>query len=367
VTNDNERHCLDTVVVGGGQSGLAAGYHLKAAGRAFAILDAHPRVGDAWRNRWDSLRLFTPNRHSYLPGLPPPGPPQAFPGKDAMAAYLQAYAEHFRLPVRPSTAVERVWEERGHYVLATDRGRLIADNVILATGSGSPRLPDFAAHLDPGIQQLHSVHYRRPEQLLDGPTLLVGAANSGAEIAADIAGQPRRGHVILSGRDVGELPNPIPDSIPLPVWHVIWWLVDRALPVDGRGGRRLRAALGGGGMPRVRVTRRALDAAGVERAPRTVGTRAGRPLLADGRVLDVANIVWCTGFARDYSWIDLPILDGNGRPDHDHGVSTRVPGVYYVGLPYQRGFTSGLVGGAGRDAEHVVDHLCATRPPTATV
>lgn len=369
MTDVNDGHdsaeIFDTVVIGAGQGGLAAGHYLKRAGRDFVVLDAHPRVGDAWRNRWDSLRLFTPNRYDALPGLPLPGPPQAFPGKDAMADYLESYAEHFQLPVRSSVTVERVWQEGGHYALATDHGRINAADVVLAT-SGTPRVPDFAAELGPSIRQLHAIDYRRPDQLSDGPTLLVGAGNTGGEIALDLAHRSAttsaRPATLLSGRDVGEVPGPIPDSVPLPAWRLIWWLVDRVLTVNSMGGRRVRTTLQGKGMPRVRVTRKTLDAAGVRRVARTVGVREGKPLLADGAVLDVANVVWCTGYERDYSWIDLPVLDSAGRPDHRRGIATRVPGFYFLGLPFQRSVTSGLVGGAGADARYIVEHLSANRP-----
>lgn len=355
------RERFDTVVIGAGQSGLAAGYLLKRAGRRFVILDSHQRVGDAWRNRWDSLTLFSPGQYNQLPGMPFPGMPQHFPGKDVMADYLETYAAHFELPVRCGVTVERLWSEDGRYLLSTSEAGagIEADHVIVAT-SGRPRVPGFAADLDPEIRQMHSTRYRRPSKLAAGPTLLVGAGNTGAEIALDLARHaPAVRPILLSGRDVGQFPGTFPAQAPLRVWRLPWWLVDRVLTVDNRVGRAVMARMQRGGTVRVRASRRALDAAGVERVPRTAGVRGGKPVLDDGRVLDVANVVWCTGFIRDHGWVDLPAFDDAGRPRHHRGVVASAPGLYFVGIPYQYSVTSGIVGGAGRDAAHVVEHLIA--------
>lgn len=354
------RERFDTVVVGGGQSGLAAGYHLAQAGRRFVILDSHQRVGDAWRLRWDSLVLFSPGRYDQLPGSTFPAAPEQFPGKDAMADYLEAYAAHARLPVRCGVTVERLWSEDGHYVLAADGADEIeAEHVVVAT-SGTPRVPGFAADLDPGIRQMHSTRYKRPSQLADGPTLLVGAGNTGAEIALDLARSGRAVRpILLSGRDVGELPGTFPARARLRAWALPWWLVHRVLTVDNRAGRAVMARMQRGGTLRVRASRRAVDAAGVERVPRTAGVRDGVPVLDDGRVLEVANAVWCTGFVRDYRWIELPVFDDAGRPRHRRGVVADAPGLYFLGIPNQYSVTSGIVGGADRDAAHVVAHLDA--------
>jgi putative flavoprotein involved in K+ transport len=347
---------LDTIVVGGGQAGLAAGYHLKQQGRRFAILEAGQRVGDAWRHRWDSLRLFTPARYNSLPGMAFPAPPKAFPGKDEMADYLEAYAARFQLPLRLNLTAERLWRHHDRYALDAGGHRLESDQVIVATGA-VPHTPGVAAQLDPAIRQLHSSHYRHPSQLRDGGVLVVGAGNSGAEIALEVA--PTR-PTWLSGRDVGR--------IPLLTGRWYWWLIHQRLTVDTRAGRWLRDTKHRGGTPLVRVRPKDLASAGVQWVPKTQGVRDGKPTLQDGRVLEVANVVWCTGFVPDYHWIDLPqvVYGQGGWPVHHRGVAPDAPGLYFVGLPFQYSLTSALIGGVDRDAAYVVHHLVTHPAPAPT-
>jgi putative flavoprotein involved in K+ transport len=180
---------VETVVIGGGQTGLSVGYHLARRGLEFVILDAHPRVGDAWRNRWDPLRLFTPGRFSGLAGMPFPGPRWSFPTKDEMADYVEAYAERFDLPVRTGVRVDRLARDGDGYLVASGDQRWRADNVVVAMNSYQrPRVRPFADQLAPEIVQLHSYDYRNRSRLRDGPVLVVGAGNSGAEIALEAAG-----------------------------------------------------------------------------------------------------------------------------------------------------------------------------------
>jgi putative flavoprotein involved in K+ transport len=339
---------LDTIVVGGSQGGLTTGYHLKRRGQDFVILDAGERVGDAWRTRWDSLRLFTPARHNALPGMRLPAPPGAYPTKDDMADYLQAYATRHELPVRLGRRVKHLDRQGDHFVVSANGERLQARQVVVAT-SLSPRLPPFAGQLDPAIQQLQAGQYRNPGRLPDGPVLIVGAGNSGAEIAMDLA--PTR-RVWLSGRDTGRMPLAALRS------RLFWLLADHALTVDTRLGRK--AAQGEHrGTPLARIRPQDLARAGVERVPPTQGVRDGRPLLADGRTLDVAAVLWCTGFGPDYRWIHLPVFGHNGLPRHRRGVveDEHARGLYFVGLPFQYSLSSGLIHGMVRDAAHVAGHL----------
>jgi putative flavoprotein involved in K+ transport len=292
------RERVQTVVVGAGQAGLAVGYHLARRGRPAVILDAHPRVGDAWWRRWDSLRLFTPARYNALPGLPCPGPAWSFPTKDEMADFLEEYARRHGLRVRTGVTVERLTVEGDRYVVVCGEQRLEADNVVVASGAfGEPRVPEFAPKLDPAIVQTHAGGYRNPAQLRPGGVLVVGAGNSGADIAVEVA---RAGHpTLLSGRDTGqETPyriGSLPDRLLTPVALA---MLSRVLTVRTRGGRALRRRTLSTGHPLIRIRPADLAAAGVQRAPRTVEVRDGRPVLADGRVLDVSNVIWCTGSAR---------------------------------------------------------------------
>jgi putative flavoprotein involved in K+ transport len=348
-----DRERVDTVIVGAGQAGLATGYHLTAQGHEFIIVDAHARVGEAWRQRWDSLRLFTLAAYDGLPGMPFPAPPAAYPTKDEMADYLEAYARRFGLPLRLQTVVERLVRQGTGYILSGEGWRIETAHVVLATGAfHGPRIPAFASALDPGIRQLHAAQYRNPGQLRDGPVLIVGAGNSGAEIALDLA--PRH-PVWLSGRDTGRLPRVLRGGGLR--GRLFWWLATRVFTVDQALGRAMKRRELGRGAPLIRVRPADLEAAGVRRVPRTVGVRNGRPLLEDGQVADVANVVWCTGFRPAFGWIERPVFGADGYPVHCRGVVEGEPGLYFVGLPFLYSLGSSTVGGVGRDAEYIARQI----------
>ena len=344
---------IQTVVVGGGQSGLSTGYYLAQRGLPFVILDANDRVGDSWRKRWDSLRLFTPARYDGLPGMPFPGPAQSFPTKDQMADYLESYSGRFDLPVRTGVKVDGLSRQGGRYVVTAGDQRFEAEHVVVAMARyQAPQLPQFAQDLDARIVQLHSIDYRNPSQLRDGRVLVVGAGNSGADIALDIAG----GHeVCLSGRSTGHIPFRI-EGLPARLFlqrFVFRALFHHLLTVKTPMGRKARRKVLAQGGPLIRVKPAELRAAGVEPVPRVAGVREGLPLLEDGRVLDVANVVWCTGFHPGFSWIHLPIFDHDEMPKHESGVALGEPGLYFVGLPFIYAFSSMMIHGVGRDARRI--------------
>jgi putative flavoprotein involved in K+ transport len=352
---------IETVIVGGGQAGLSVGRHLARRGRPFLILDAHQRVGDAWRTRWDSLRLFTPARYNGLAGLPFPAPPHSFPTKDQLADYLEAYATRFQLPVRTGVRLDRLSRDGGRFVVAAGDRSWGADNVVVAMSSFQvPRVPSYANELGPDIVQLHAAGYRNPSQLQEGGVLVVGAGNSGAEIALEVAS---RHPTWLAGRESGHVPFRIEGAAARFVFQPLLFRVvgHRVLTVDTPIGRRLRPRLVSHGAPLVRVKPKDLAAAGIQRVPRVVGIRDGHPLLADQRVLEVANVVWCTGFGTDFSWIDLPIFGENQHePRHHRGVVADQPGLYFVGLYFLYAMSSGFLPGVDRDAEHIVHAILAS-------
>jgi putative flavoprotein involved in K+ transport len=360
MSSNGLRECHDVVVIGGGQAGLATGYHLARHGVQFVILDAADQVGDSWRNRWDSLRLFTSGRYDGLPGMPFPGPRTSFPSKDQVADYLSGYATRFQLPIRLRTRVERVSgrDDGEGFVVVANGQAMDADQVIVASGAfHAPRLPEFAAELNPSIRQLHSSEYRRSSDLQDGPVLVVGAANSGAEIALDVAG---RHQTTLVGSNTGHIPVDLDGRLGRMVDPLIWFAANHVLTIHTPIGRKVRSVARFHGHPVERARPDRLRAAGVERRlGRVVGVRDGLPVLDDGQAVDAANVIWATGWRRDYSWIDLPILGDDGWPDEVEGVVASVPGLYFVGLPFQRAIASSLLGGVGRDAADIVDHVVA--------
>jgi putative flavoprotein involved in K+ transport len=353
---------IDTVVIGGGQAGLATGYHLNRLGLDHVILDENDVAGAAWRNRWDSLRLFTPGRYSSLPGMPYPGPAWSFPGKDDVADYLAAYAARFELPIRTGVTVNRVAADDGRYIVETGAGRTWANNVVVATGGfHHPRVPDFADTLDHDIFQIHSSDYQRPSQLRDGGVLVVGAGSSGGEIALELS---ERHRVWLSGRDPGQEPTRPGSAADRLLIPIIWFMASRVINVHNPLGRKVRDRFlhPPRGIPRGRVNRHDLKAAGIEWVARTTGAYDGHPQLEDGRVLEVANVIWCTGFAADYGWIDLAVFGDFGYPIHENGVVESQPGLYFMGLLFQRTLSSALIGGVGRDAEYIARHIRDRRP-----
>ncbi len=289
---------FDTVVIGGGQAGLATGYHLAKRDLPFVILDANERIGDSWRNRWDSLRLFTPARYSGLPGWPFPAPSVSFPTKDEMANYLEAYSVRFDLPVRTGVEVDGVSREQGRFVITSGDRRFEARHVVVATGATRvPKIPAFADELRSSIMQLHSSQYRHPSQLREGAVLVVGAGNSGAEIALEVS---RTHPTRLSGKPSGQVPVRLGPAAARFFFPLVRFVGHHVLTLKTPLGRKAQPRFVSHGAPLVRVKLKDLAAAGVERVPRTVGTQDGRPALEDGHVLDVSNVIWCTGFREEF-------------------------------------------------------------------
>ena len=351
-----------TIIIGGGQAGLATAYHLAKRGRRAVILDENERIGDAWRRRWDSLRLFTPAKYDGLPGFRFPARRWSFPTKDEMADYLEAYAARFGLDVRTDVRVDRLHKENGRFVITSGERRFEAETVIVATGAErTPRVPDFASELDPRIFQIHSAEYVSPAQLRDGGVIVVGLGNSGAEIAYELV---RTRPTWLAGKEFGEIPVPHGSIRARFVLPVIRLLGHRVLSKGTPIGRKVGPKLAFGGTPLIRVKTKHLVDAGVERVARVTGTRGGLPLLADDRVLDVANVVWCTGFRHDFPWIDLPVFGKDGQPLHDRGAVEAEPGLYFMGLLFQYAVSSDVLPGVGRDAAWIAKQIAqgATRP-----
>jgi len=347
---------FDTIVIGGGQSGLSVGYHLKKRNVSFVILEANDRIGDSWRQRWDSLRLFTPARYDGIDGMEFPTDPYYFPTKDEMANYLENYAEHFDLPVRTGMRVERLSKTNGRFMVSSNRGILHARNVVVAMANYQKHhIPPFANDLPPHIVQLHSCQYRNLSQLRDGPVLVVGAGNSGAEIAMELA---KTHKTFLSGRDVGHVPFNIAGVVArlLMLRLVLRFLFHHVLTVNTPIGRKVRPKILAQGGPLIRQKPKDIAAAGIERVKRVAGVKDGKPLLENGEVLDVANIIWCSGFHPGFSWIDLPI-HGKHEPLHHRGVVESEPGLYFVGLHFLYSMSSTMIHGVGRDAEYVVEAI----------
>jgi putative flavoprotein involved in K+ transport len=358
---------FDTIVIGAGQAGLAAGYHLARRGKPFVILDGADRVGGSWNNRWDSLKLFSPSIRDSLPGLDLGGG-YRFPTTGELVDYLERYVATFELPVRLGVDVDGLFREGTGFRVTAGAEAFDAQNVILATGAHRvPRSPAFADELSGDIVAMHSADYRNPGQLQPGPVLLVGAGNTGAEIAMDLASTHE---VLLAGRTVGEIPIDTRGWQGRVMFPVIWWVWEHVLTERTKPGRKVQAEMvQGHGDPWIRQKEKDIEQAGVQRTSRITGIVDGRPVNEDGEVLDVANVIWCTGFRKGFDWIELPGLDSSGRLANERGAVDGQPGLYVLGQEFQYMFNSHTVGGVGKDAAYVVQQLDrqpATVPSTAS-
>ncbi len=338
------------VVIGGGQAGLAMGYHLRRIGDPFVILDAGARTGDAWRKRWDSLRLFSLPRYASLPGLPIDT--TTYPTRTQVADYLETYAEHFQLPIRHRTRVLRLAREGSRFVVETEDSTITADRVVVATGGHmKQRRPCFAAELDPAIVQVDSAEYRRPDQLT-GEVLVVGAGTAGSDIAIDVA---RGGHpTVLAGPHPGEIPLGLDSLVVRALMPITMFAFLHVFTLSNPLGRGLHRRVLRRGTPLIRYRRRDISAAGVRRVGRITDVVDGLPQTEDGTILRPQTVVWCTGFGADHGWIDLPILAPDGMLMHRRGVVPNVPGLYFLGLSFQHTVSSAALHGLDVDARHLL-------------
>ena len=341
---------LDVVVVGGGQAGLAMAWHLRRRGMRFVVLEAGPELGQVWRARWDSLKLFSPAQYSSLPGMPFPAPADTYPTKEPVADYLRAYATAFHLPVTLNARVTDLRRTGEIFEIRAGNDIYPARQVVVATGAFQvPFTPPAARKLDPAVTQLHSAGYRNPHAVPDGPVLVVGGGNSGVQIAQELAaGRP----VDLSiGTRVPMLPQRLLGR------DLFWWLTRLGLlRVAGtsRLGRRMRAR----GEFVIGANRRRLRRAGVRVRPRLVDADGHRVRFADGATMQVRTVIWATGFRSDYAWMHVPGVCTDGRVVHRRGV-TGVPGLYVLGLSWQHTRGSALLGFVGDDAAYLADHITA--------
>lgn len=360
-SKEDTEESLSTIVIGGGQAGLAAGYYLARQGVNFVIFDENLRTGTSWRKRWESLKLFTPSKFNGLPGAPFPKTGDYFPTKNEVADYLEGYARQFNLPIRYGVKVESLSRNGQGYHIDTGKSNFFARNVIIATGPFQiPYIPAFASKLDPSVLQLHSSDYLNTHDIPVQSVLVVGAGNSGAEIALELVRAGKQ--VWLAGRDVGR----IPANGPLGKFlggRPIWWFMNHVLTVNTPIGRKMMLHEGNHGTPLGRATRGEIAEAGVELVPRVSGILSGQPQLENGLTLPVEAVLWATGFRPDYHWIKLPIFDEHGLPRHSRGVAQDAPGLFFLGLMFQTALSSSLLGGVGADAAYITEQIAHKKQP----
>jgi putative flavoprotein involved in K+ transport len=358
LTEEGSPEHLDVAVVGGGQAGLAMGCYLRERGLRFVIFERGDSIAPAWRERWDSLTLFTPRRYSALPGLTFAGDPDGYPTRDEVIAYLECYAETFELPIELNREVRGLSREGRRFVLEMEGRRATADQVVVATGPfQTPFVPKLAQDVDLGLWQAHSTGYRKPADVPEGTVLVVGGGNTGFQIAKELSATHE---VVLS---VGSKQKPLPQRI---AGRDLFWLLTKtrllSKTVESRLGSKLqyRDTLIGSS-PR-ELTRRY----GVEMKARATGATGRRVHFEDGSELEVDAVIWATGYRPDFSWIDLPILGSNGRLRHRRGV-TDVPGLYFLGLTWQWTRGSALIGWVKDDAAFLSERLAAANEASTRI
>ena len=335
-------------MIGGGQAGLAIGYYLRQQGCRFVILERASEFAPAWRERWDSLTLFTPRRYSALPGQPCPGDPDGYPTRDEVIAYLERYAETFQLPIELDSEVKKLEQDDGRFRLELDDRTITADQVVVATGPfQKPFVPKLAEELSADVFQAHAVGYRKPNDVPDGTVLVVGGGNTGFQIAKELSTTHK---VVLS---VGSRQKPLPQR--LLGRDLFWWLTKAGIlnkSIESRLGRKLstRDTLIGS-------SPRELKRYGVELKPRAVDADGRKVRFEDGSELEVDAVIWASGYRPDHSWIRLPVFD-DGRLRHRRGV-TDVSGLYFVGLTWQHTRGSALIGWVRDDAEFIAEQIAA--------
>jgi putative flavoprotein involved in K+ transport len=347
----------EIVVVGGGQAGLAIGYFLALQGRDFTVLERAAEPAAAWRERWDSLRLFTPVRYSSLPGLAFPGDPFSYPTRDEVVTYLSDYARHFELPVELDSRVRSITKANDHYRVELDDRRYEAEQVVIATGPFQvPLVPPIAERLDPGVVQLHSSAYRTPAQIANDPVLIVGGGNTGFQIAEELS-ETREVHLAIGSRQ-----TPLPQRVA--GRDLFWYLEATGLIRKTRASRIGRRMAGRDTL--IGSSRRSLGRRGVEIHGRAVDVAGSTVSLGDGTELTVGTVIWATGFRLDHSWIDAPVFDETRQVVHRRGV-TESPGLYFLGLTWQHTRGSALLGWVKDDAEYIAEQISAFRPKGTAV
>lgn len=340
------------IIIGAGQAGLATGYYLKQYDEDFLIIDEGDRIGNSWRKRWDSLRLFTPAQFNGLPGLAFPARKDYCPTKEEVANYLDAYARKFGLPVQLNTKVFYVSKVKSGYEIETSVDTLFCKQVVIASGYYTkPRIPGLANRLDRNIKQLHSSEYTNPHELPNGEVLVVGAGASGVQIAIDVA---RYRPTIIAGN----FTTKIPDFIFKYIGRFYWWFINNILTINTRIGRKAKAGImKGGGGPLVNVSPKDVEAASIEHVSKITDAKHGKPVLESGRIISPSAIIWCTGFETAFSWLEESATDEKGYPIAKRGISSVMDGLYFVGMMFQYALSSHLIGGVGKDAAFIAKHL----------
>ncbi len=341
---------IDLIIIGAGQAGLTMGYYLKQEGYNFLLLEAGKQVGDSWRNRYDSLQLFTPRSYSSLPGMALIGEKNEFPYKDEIATYLEEYARHFQLPVQLQTEVLKIKKEKEIFELHTPTEVLQTKKVIIASGGfQQPFIPSVSANLSSHIFQIHSSQYKSSPQIPQGKVLVVGGGNSGMQIAVELA----KTHEVtvsishpltflplqLFGKSIFNLLEKVGLLYAEINTKRGRWFQKRKDPIFGFEGKKL------------------IRNGAIKLQEKVVSASGNNIMFQNGDIYSAESVIWSTGFVQNYNWIEIEqAVNEKGFPNHIKGISP-VKGLYYIGLPWQSQRGSALICGVGKDAAYVLSEI----------
>jgi putative flavoprotein involved in K+ transport len=354
---------LDVLVIGGGQAGLSMAWHLAQRGARYLVVDEAPTLGHSWRSRWDSLRLFSPAQYDSLPGMAFPAAHDTYPSKDDVADYLAAYADKHELAVQTDTRVLRLTAPgdgdgapSDGFVAHTTRGVLRARQVVIATGATHhPYVPTLSTGFDAAVTQLHTKAYRNPGSVPAGRVLVVGAGNSGLQVADELAAT--RDVILATGTQPLAVPQRFAGR------DLFWWMSKLGL-MNVTAGSRLARKIRGRGDFAVGTDRKAMARHGVDFRARLTSAEGRTAVFEDGTQAEVDAVVWATGFRPDYAWVEAALVGPDGHLQHEGGAS-QVNGLWFVGLPWQRTRGSSLLGFVHRDAADLAVRML-TRQTSAT-
>ncbi len=340
----------NTIVIGAGQAGLSIGYYLKQYNESFVILDRGKEVGDSWKNRYDSLVLFTPRMYDSLPGLPLEGEEHGFPSKNEIVNYFKQYVANFNLPIMFETEVIRVQQTGDGFYVETTQGVYESKNVIVATGAFQyPRIPQFANELSKEIYQVHSSQYKNPNQLIKGNVLIVGGGNSGAQIAVELS-KEKETYLAISNK-IAYLPLSFQSK------SIFWWF-DKLGILKANTHSFLGKIIRKKGDPIFGYElKNAIKRKEVIIKSKVIEGKQNQITFDDLSTLIVNNVIWATGFISKYPWLNIEgVFNNKGEIIHSRGVSN-IKGLYFIGLPWQYRRGSALLQGVGQNAEFIAHHL----------
>ncbi|CAN2248141.1 putative flavin containing monooxygenase [Bacillus subtilis] len=340
----------DTIVIGAGQAGISIGYYLKQSEQKFIILDKSHEVGESWKDRYDSLVLFTSRMYSSLPGMHLEGEKHGFPSKNEIVAYLKKYVEKFDIPIQLQTDVISVLKSKNHFLIQTNQGEYQTKNLVIASGPfHTPNIPSISKDLANNINQLHSSQYKNSKQLASGNVLVVGGGNSGAQIAVELS-KERLTYLACSNKLV---------YFPLLIGKrsIFWWF-DKLGVLNASHTSILGKFIQKKGDPIFGYDlKHAIKWKEIILKKRVIAGKQNEIIFKDSSTLEVNNIIWATGFRNPLCWLKIKgVLDKEDRIIHHRGVSP-VEGLYFIGLPWQHRRGSALLQGVGKDAEYIVKQI----------